>query len=78
MTVGVAFMRSQTEAVGTWARRAVHPQVLLEFETDRELGAGCQVVWRDHVHDYTFARALQGKREALMTRIAATAPAQSV
>lgn len=73
MTVGIAFLHPQTEAVGVWARRAVHPQVLLEFETDREIGAGCQIVWRDHVHDYTFARAMQDKREALMARVQATA-----
>ncbi len=69
LTVAVPFESAQVDAVGAWARRSVDPKLLVECNTDPALGAGCQVVWRNHLHDYSFAERLSEKRSLLAARI---------
>lgn len=71
ITVAVPFALAQVDAIGLWARRSVDQKILVECITDPALGAGCQVVWQEHLHDYSFAERIAGKREALLARIEA-------
>lgn len=77
LTVAVPFESAQVDAVGIWARRNIDPRLVVECNTDSALGAGCQVVWRNHLHDYSFAERLAQKRSQLAARIiiAPSAPA---
>lgn len=69
LTVAVPFESAQIDALGVWARRSVDPHLLVECNTDSALGAGCQLVWRNHLYDYSFAERLSQKRAQLSEQI---------
>ena len=78
LTVAVLLATDEVVLVGQWARQAVDAHALLDFSIDPELGAGCQLLWQDVLHDYSLEQGLRAHERELYERIPALFSAKAV
>ena len=71
LTVACLLPIEAVEEVGRWARETIGQESLLEFSVDASLAAGCQILWHDALHDYSFERRMQAHAQELETRLTA-------
>lgn len=79
LTVALVLPTEEVVVLGQWARGVIGPQVMLEFSVDPEIGAGCQVLWLDTIHDYSLEQQLQvqeGMLQAQLPPLLATSKAR--
>ena len=65
LTVPVVLSHTDVEAIGTWARKNVDPEVMLEIDIEASVAVGCQIVWKDQLHDYALNHYLALHAEEL-------------
>lgn len=70
LTLPIVLPRDDVEAIGEWARRMINPDIVLEISVDSTLSAGCQIVWKDRLYNYTLERYLRAHREELTNKVA--------
>lgn len=63
--VPVAFDAAAEESLGTWCRREIAPDLLLELTVDPAVVGGCAFVREHTYHDYSFASRLRHTPEAI-------------
>ena len=71
LTVAVILSTEEVAALGQWARQAVDERIMLEFSVDPEIGAGCQLLWHDTIHEYSLGMLLRKNEAQLAERIPA-------
>ncbi len=51
--------------IGEWVRTEVGSNVLLNIDIDKEVSAGCQIIWHNTLHDFSFGHYITTHRENL-------------
>ena len=69
LTVPVTLDQGGKEVLGAWVRKEVGSEVLLELSTDAGIATGCQVVWKNTLHDFGFDHALQVTKSLVQKNI---------
>lgn len=54
LATSVSFDLQGRQALGEWARKEIGNEVLLELSVDAAISVGCQIVWKDQLHDFGF------------------------
>ena len=69
LTVPVIFARADIDALGSWAREAIGPDLLIEIDVDPAIAVGCHVAWNNQLHDFSFDHYLRKSQTALHEKI---------
>ena len=69
LTVPVLFSENDVAEIGQWVRREIAEDLVLEFTVDPGVVAGCRVVWRSHVYDFSFEHYFDKARESVRTAL---------
>src|SRR3989344_1196532 len=55
--------------IGVWARQTIKRDILLEVDIDPTIVTGCQLVWKNILHDFSFNHYVQKQAKELHNRI---------
>ncbi len=55
--------------IGEWVRTEVGSNVLLNIDIDKEVSAGCQIIWHNTLHDFSLEHYITIHRENLENTI---------
>lgn len=71
LTVAVLLPSEEVEVMGKWMREVVGDRTLFELSINPEIGAGCQLLWQNALHDYSLEQRLREHEQELYQRIPA-------
>lgn len=77
LTMPVMLDDENQKAIGAWVRKELGKNVVLDLASDPEVGVGCEIVWKDQLHDFSFdyyLKANQQKVEESIARVVPRAP----
>jgi F0F1-type ATP synthase delta subunit len=69
LTVPVLFSENDIAEIGQWVRREIAEDLVLECTVDASIIAGCRVVWRAHVYDFSFEHYFEKARENIRAKL---------
>lgn len=69
LTVPVLFPENDVAEIGQWVRREIRQDLVLEFTVDPSVVAGCRVVWRSRVYDFSFEHYFDKAREGVRAKL---------
>lgn len=78
LTVPVVLDLESREMLGMWIRKVLSEEVLLDISIDAGIATGCQVVWKNQLHDFGFDYFLSAAetevRKYISERVISSAP----
>ncbi len=74
LTITIMLDTENRAAVWAWVRKELGHDVMLDISSDTEIAVGCQIVWRDQLHDFGFSHYLDVNREKIEEDIARVVP----
>ncbi len=74
LTIPIMLDAENRALVWAWVRKELGHDVMLDITSDTEVAIGCQIVWRDQLHDFGFDHYLGTHREKIEESIARVVP----
>jgi len=65
ITVPVDLGTNAIAKIGQWARRELDPSILLTVRNNPKIAVGCQFVWKNMLHDFSFTHYFSMKEKDL-------------
>ena len=65
LVTSVELRAQELDRIGAWARKEVHPKVILRIEVDPSVSVGCRLVWNDTLHDFSLAHHFRKNEQEL-------------
>ena len=69
LVLAIELPAAALERIGTWARRVIAKDILLEISIDPSITAGCQIILKKALHDFSFAHYIQKNADKLHSNI---------